>query len=79
MLLVLLFKNPFQIHFKFCFDRCVVNDHFINVGGERDLTAAPTVVPHKLEPVSIGQVKSMLKNVNPNKSTNCEDWPAWIT
>jgi hypothetical protein len=21
----------------------------------------------------------MLKNVNPNKSTNCEDWPAWIT
>ena len=57
----------------------LLNDHFVNVGGERDLTAAPTVVPHKLEPVSIGQVKSMLKNVNPNKSPNCEDWPAWIT
>ena len=57
----------------------LLNDYFINVGGTRDLTQIPDIGAENLEPISIGEVKALLRTINTSKCTNSDDWPAWVS
>ena len=58
-----------------------INDFYINVGGNAlppsvDIRPDPN---NKLDPLSIGETKSLLKKLDTSKATNNEDFPTWIS
>lgn len=56
-----------------------LNDYFISVGGNRNPENAPCIPSSELDKVSIGEVKTLLRNIDHSKSTNGNDFPAWIS
>ena len=56
-----------------------LNEYFVTVGGDRDMSARPSVLPQALQPVSIGQVKLLLKKIDTTKENNSDDFPSWIS
>ena len=56
-----------------------LNEFFAAVGGEcKDFTIEPSETPSSRQ-TSIGLVKAALRRIKPNKATNTDDYPAWIT
>ena len=58
-----------------------INDFYINVGGNA-LPPSVDVRPdpnNKLDPLSIGETKFLLKKLDTSKATNNEDFPTWIS
>ena len=56
-----------------------LNDYFISVGGNRDPDNVPCIPSSKLDEVSLGEVKILLRDIDQTKSTNSDDFPAWIS
>ena len=58
-----------------------INDFYINIGG----TALPSTVnitpdpERKLQFLSIGEAKQLLKKLDTSKATSNEDFPSWVS
>ena len=57
-----------------------LNQYFSNIGGSRDdMMSSCRNFPKALSPLSYGEVKLLLKQINSSKATYHNDTPAWLT
>mgnify|MGYP001790979048 CR=1 FL=1 len=59
---------------------CRLNNYYNNIAGDQP---QPNIIPtpsnQRTDEISIGLIKSALKNVNSRKSVHSQDYPPWIT